>query len=281
MNVWVSQGYMKPGINFPFSCDMQGRLSDELSSLVEASAQFQARYPGFKLGVEIDADTGIHDNVIKGPGIFKKWKNVEYRLILPYDVIVRSPDGFRSALTYLLTGIRSILQSQGLDVTRLDEMATAIIESIASDATMLEEPWPSGGARNPRDAGSTEWPGRHLFEADEEIKYPMDADGLTLHHLAKKFDLSKPMDIEFTIVDLPSERSGKEVVKLAAQRGYTPVLEFEEDHDEWILTCTKRIVPTYEAIVEAQKELSELSAPFGGSCNEWAASVHQATRRVH
>src|SRR5260370_38831683 len=75
--------------------------------------------------------------------------------------------------------------------------------------------------------------------------------------------MSKPMEIDFA-VDVPSKRSGEEVQRVAAQRGFRPTLHFDETDQRWTCYCAKQMVPTYEAVIAAQKELDELSAAFGG-----------------
>jgi hypothetical protein len=103
------------------------------------------------------------------------------------------------------------------------------------------------------------------------MDFPNDADGNTLRKVAEHSDMSKPMQIDF-VVDVPSEADGEEVAKLVAHRGYTPVVEFDEDSQRWTCYCTKHMVPTYEGVLAAQKELDELSAAFGGRSDGWGTS---------
>lgn len=83
--------------------------------------------------------------------------------------------------------------------------------------------------------------------------------------------MSEPMAIDF-FVNVPDEPNGEEMARLAAQRGYTSVVEFDEDRHQWTCYCTKRIVPTYDAIVAAQQELDNLSAALGGRSDGWGTS---------
>ena len=143
MRVSITQIYIKPGVEFPFSHLMQRWLSEELSSSADSSAEFVRKYgTEFEIAVNISADTQIMNNQIKGPGIYKKYKYVEYTLFLPYDVIDQASDGRRVALEFLLDGIRSIFQKAGIDPEKLDEKRAFIIDHISSDPTMLDEPWP-------------------------------------------------------------------------------------------------------------------------------------------
>jgi regulator of RNase E activity RraB len=100
------------------------------------------------------------------------------------------------------------------------------------------------------------------------MKYPDDADGDALRRVAERSDMSQLMTIDF-FVNVPNEPSGEEVARLAAERGYTSVVEFDEDSQQWTCYCTKRLVPTYDAIVAAQQELDNLSAAFGGRSDGW------------
>jgi hypothetical protein len=100
------------------------------------------------------------------------------------------------------------------------------------------------------------------------MEFPNDADGDALRKVAERSDMSKPMAIDFA-VDVPNEACGEEVAKLAAPRGYTAAVELDEGSQRWTCYCTKHMVPTYEGVLAAQKELDELSAPFGGRSDGW------------
>jgi hypothetical protein len=82
------------------------------------------------------------------------------------------------------------------------------------------------------------------------MDFPDDADGDALRRVAERSDMSKPTDIDFA-VDVPSKRSGEEVQRLAAQRGFRPTLHFDETDQRWTCYCAKRVVPTYEAVIAA------------------------------
>jgi hypothetical protein len=103
------------------------------------------------------------------------------------------------------------------------------------------------------------------------MNYPDDADGDALRRVAERSDMSQPMAIDFS-VNVPDEPSGGEVARLATERGYTAVVEFDEDSQQWTCYCTKRMVPTYDAIVAAQQELDNISAAFGGHSDGWGTS---------
>jgi len=100
------------------------------------------------------------------------------------------------------------------------------------------------------------------------MSFPNDVDGDALRRIAEHSDMSLPMDIDF-MVDIPNEESGKQIAHLASQRGYVPAIEFDEESARWTCTCTKRILATYDGIMSAQRELDEISAPYGGRADGW------------
>jgi hypothetical protein len=98
--------------------------------------------------------------------------------------------------------------------------------------------------------------------------FPNDADGDALRRVAERSDMSKPMDIDFA-VDVPDQARGEEMARLVTQRGYATAVEYDAPSQRWTCYCTKHMVPTYEAVIAAQKELDELSAPLGGHSDGW------------
>ena len=100
------------------------------------------------------------------------------------------------------------------------------------------------------------------------MSFPNDADGDALRRVAERSDMSKPMGIDFA-VDVPNQARGEEMAQLAAQRGYATTVKCDAPSQRWTCYCTKRMVPTYEAVIGAQKELDELSEPLGGHSDGW------------
>ena len=95
------------------------------------------------------------------------------------------------------------------------------------------------------------------------MDYPNDADGDALRRVALTSDMTKPMVVDFA-VDVPTEAAGEKIAALAAGRGYSADVELDEKSQRWTCYCTKTMVATYAAMIAAQTELDELSAPFGG-----------------
>jgi hypothetical protein len=76
------------------------------------------------------------------------------------------------------------------------------------------------------------------------------------------------MDIDF-FVTVPDRRAGEVVARLAELSGYRTEVVHDAEDDAWDCYCTKAMLPTYDGVVEAQRELDELSRPFGGRSDGW------------
>ena len=148
MNVYVGQIYIEAGVNFPYSYLWQIWLSDQMSLLTMASAEFVARYGAdFKLGIRISARKQLAENEIKGPTVFRKYRNVEYTLFLPYDVIIEAEDGCRVAMEFILKGIQDIFAKANIEAEEFGAKKAFIIDHVCSDATMLKKPWPRSAGK--------------------------------------------------------------------------------------------------------------------------------------
>jgi hypothetical protein len=158
MKVWFGQIYIEAGVAFPFSHHCQKRLSAEITGLVEPSAKYLKQYgTNFELMFRISAKKTIPNNEIKGPTVFKKTKDVEYTVFLPFDVIMRQADAPRHALKFLLKGVCDVFDRLEIDKAKLLDKQDSIIEGICADPAMLEEPsW--NETNNKRDV-------RRVFEA--------------------------------------------------------------------------------------------------------------------
>jgi hypothetical protein len=167
MQVSFTQVYIEGGVNFPFSHLFQRRLSEALTALVEPSAMFLKKYgEDFELIFYMSAKRGLFENEIRGPTVFKKAKDVEYKVFLPFDLIMRYDDAPRHAVMFLLKGVCEVLERLEIDKTRLIGQQESIIEGICSDPTMLAEPnW---------DEEQNKTPVREVFKAFFDKNQPTE-----------------------------------------------------------------------------------------------------------
>jgi hypothetical protein len=140
MQVDFRQCYIEDGANFPFSHHFQGRVSEEIGQLVASSAKFTEKYGSdFDLIFNVSAKKVIKDNEIRGPSVFRKTKQVEYSIFLPFDVIIRGSDAPKLALRFLLQGVCEVLALLGIDEGRLLENQESLVEGILADPNVLAE----------------------------------------------------------------------------------------------------------------------------------------------
>lgn len=89
--------------------------------------------------------------------------------------------------------------------------------------------------------------------------------------------MSKAMDIDFAIA-VPDQDAGEAIAGRARAVGYAAKVVYDpgedpgEDPPSWTCYCTRRLVPTYEAVMGAQVQLDAISQPFGGYSDGWGSS---------
>lgn len=101
------------------------------------------------------------------------------------------------------------------------------------------------------------------------IHYPDDADGDALRKVATAgADMSQPMVIEFSI-EVPDPESARRIAERVSEHGFDPTIHTSDDDNAVSVYCAKTMLATYDGVVAEQARLTELSAPFGGSCDGW------------
>ena len=99
--------------------------------------------------------------------------------------------------------------------------------------------------------------------------YPDDDDGDALRMVAEEgADMTAPMLIEFTIA-APSDSAARSIAELASSRGYAPQISADSEAGGFSIYCGRTMIPTYDAIVEAQFDLNRICKPYGGTCDGW------------
>lgn len=139
MKIYFGQIYIEPDAFFPFSHLFQRRLSEEITALVAPSAKFIQKYgEDWELMFNVSAKRAIFENEIRGPSFFKKDKDVEFTIFLPFDAIQREVSVRRAAIEFLLRGVCSVLGSLGIDTSAIQARQSSLAESISSDPTMFK-----------------------------------------------------------------------------------------------------------------------------------------------
>ena len=110
--------------------------------------------------------------------------------------------------------------------------------------------------------------------------YPDDAIGLALGDLAAAGnDMSGDMAIDFTIV-VPIEKMATKLARVVETSGYRVGVWKRQGDEDWDVICSKRMVPTHENVVAAERELTRMAGPFLGFYEGWTTFGNTGSGRV-
>lgn len=140
MKIYFGQIYIEPGIDFPFSYHFQKSMSRMISSLSSQSPLFASTYGrDFALMFRISAKAKIKKIEIVGPALFKKTKDVEFTIFLPFDVINTHPKPHECAMHCLIDGVVTVLDSLEIDTKALQDQRASLIKNICADPKMFDK----------------------------------------------------------------------------------------------------------------------------------------------
>jgi len=139
MKIFVSQIYVEVGVSYPFSHRFQKYLSEELSKRISASDTFVREYAeDFDVVFNVSAKADIMQPEIKGPTVFRKDKDVEFTVFLPFDKQEpHGQDAYRRVLRQLIHRVVDVLKTLEMDVSQLSRDSDEIVEGIVTDPTMI------------------------------------------------------------------------------------------------------------------------------------------------
>ena len=88
--------------------------------------------------IRISAEPQLDSNRILGPVVFRKTKDVEYTVVLPFDPIKNSKNVCGAAVQSLLDGTVSILDSLDINTSEFRTKRESITAHICSDRSMFK-----------------------------------------------------------------------------------------------------------------------------------------------
>lgn len=98
---------------------------------------------------------------------------------------------------------------------------------------------------------------------------PNDSDGDAIRLVIKDgADLSRPMEIDFHVA-APSAGIAEKVAEQANLCGFQARVVKDEGDGNYPTWCSKTMLLTYQAVIGAQTQLSELSIPLGAYSDGW------------
>lgn len=138
MRMVFSQIYASADAQFPFSYHFQVKLTKEMSERVSASPRYIERWGSeYDLIIRVSAKRQTERNEIRGPIVYKKNKDVEYVIFLPYDVIVKEASVVRAVLHWLHQGIYAVLSELDIDAGAVVANEASLTDEICNDPAML------------------------------------------------------------------------------------------------------------------------------------------------
>lgn len=139
MNIYFAQIYIQAGASFPFSCEFQKYLSTEISSMTEPSVKFISLYGSeWNIMFRISAKKEIELTEIKGPTLFKKNKDIEYTIFLPYQVVLSDSNAYQKAFAQILSATCRILESLDITTTNIKSMSHHLSNEIFNNSKMFD-----------------------------------------------------------------------------------------------------------------------------------------------
>ena len=153
MQIYVSQVYIENDTHYGFSNHFQHKIREELTSLMVPSPFFVQEYgEDFSIIFRMSAKRRFkrrplhkqhfEQTEIWGPTVFRKAKDVEYTIFLPYyDKENNSPERLKNALTRLLDAINYVFaEFLKMQTDDLVQHKDRIIAEILDDPTMVYGP---------------------------------------------------------------------------------------------------------------------------------------------
>jgi hypothetical protein len=138
MQIYFGQIYIQVGIFFSFNHLFQRFLGSRITELVEPSPKFIKLYgEDYCLGIRISAKKELTVNEIQGPTVYKKDKDMEFTIFLPYTSIMQNVAPNREALKYLFEGIYEVLEKYEINVSMLKSEQNMIIDKVISSPEMF------------------------------------------------------------------------------------------------------------------------------------------------
>ncbi len=140
MDIVLSQFYIEAGANFPFTHVFQQKISREISKLVETTEEFTSKYGAdFTIIIRISAKTLIDAIEFRGPTIFKRDKDVEYTMFLPYTPLaneVANSGSYEAPFHNILEGAAECPERLGLECSKLRAEFSGITRRFLDDKTI-------------------------------------------------------------------------------------------------------------------------------------------------
>ncbi len=131
MEVFFSQIYIEPGITFPFSHHFQRDIASKVNSVIDVPASLLSKYDiDWSIMFRISAKRVLTCIEVQGPTVYKKEKDIEYSLFLPFIIINESKQSLTTAVEMILREISNILSGLGFETANLNRNIPAFVSEL-------------------------------------------------------------------------------------------------------------------------------------------------------
>jgi hypothetical protein len=168
MQVYITMFPIESGAYVPFNHVFQRYMYEQVTKLIAPSSWFAAKYGEdwkliFRISArwspdEDDTDRGVKLSEtaraslaryrsftsdplrveVRGPTIFKKAKDVEYSIFLPFRHIVERGNPTVAALQHIFAGVYAVLEKMEFDTSTLRAEQDRIIKHVCSEPKMID-----------------------------------------------------------------------------------------------------------------------------------------------
>ena len=140
MKCFFTQAYIDPDAGFPLSYHFQELLSAEVGNAVVDTREFYKDFgSGFDLTFYISAKAGISSPEIVGPGVFKKSKDVEFTIFLPFPTGYSGDrEGLVPVIGNLFSAIEGVLDRLKIPHEGLALSEMKVVKAVLHDSEMTK-----------------------------------------------------------------------------------------------------------------------------------------------
>lgn len=139
MKIYVAQIYPEVKCNFPFTHHFQRFLTEQLSENAGGSSYFSQKYGmEFDLIFNMSAKTGIEDVQVFGPTVFKRTKDVEYTVFIPFNLETSKRTNLKKVLRFLFKGICDVLNQLEFNIENILKKQENWCDQIVTNDIMIK-----------------------------------------------------------------------------------------------------------------------------------------------
>ena len=138
MKIDFTQCFIEPGVTFPFSIRFRDAISDGMSEILKTAdvGHFRPKWKGYDLTICISAKSKIRMAEVAGPGVYRRDRELEYTVFLPYEALPT----FADAVGCLVDTVCGIIGSLGIDIGDIGRWRNEFVALASTDPAYSDDP---------------------------------------------------------------------------------------------------------------------------------------------